>query len=127
MVDTIHAAGQHGFKILHGQRPGEGFFIEELVEGLGLEQHLVVGRRSHHILVSLPLLGDAGDLAVERMVAGAGCFGFAVQKVQSQPEEDSEEGEYAHADAQTLVGRSQVSEGAGGEIESDAHCLTHPR
>ena len=29
----LHAAGKDGFKVLHGQGPGEGFLVKELVEG----------------------------------------------------------------------------------------------
>lgn len=121
-----YASGQDGFKVLHGERPGEGFFVEEFVEGLGLEQQAGVGRLAHEVLVSLPFLGDAGDLAVEGMIAGASGFSLTVKQVQSQTQEESEDGEHAHADAQTLVGWSQISKGARGEIESNAHGVNLP-
>ena len=28
----LHAAGENGFEVFHGQGPAEGFFVEELVE-----------------------------------------------------------------------------------------------
>ena len=40
-LGDLHAAGQHGFKILHGQGPGECFLIEKLVQAFGLQQDLL--------------------------------------------------------------------------------------
>ena len=68
---NLHAAGQNRFKILHGQRPGEGLLVEELVEGIGLREQLGIVGPLHQGLVALPLLGDAGDLGVEGVFAGA--------------------------------------------------------
>ena len=35
----LHAGGKNGLHGFHGEGPGEGFFIEELVESFGLGEH----------------------------------------------------------------------------------------
>ena len=67
----LHAGGQHGFQGFHGQGPGESFLVEELVEGLRLVEQLGVVGLAHQGLGILALGANAGDLAVERVLAGA--------------------------------------------------------
>ncbi len=86
------AAGENGFKVLHGQGPGEGFFVEELVEGVGLDEQLGVVGALHEGLVALALAGDAGDFAVEGVVAGAGLLGFLMKGVEADAEDDGQAG-----------------------------------
>jgi hypothetical protein len=119
----LDSAGQNGFKVLHGQRPGEGFFVEEPVERPGLGEQLSVGRLAHQVLVALPLLGDLGDLAVQRVFAGAGFFSLLVEGAQTQAQAKGNRGQHGHGDAQALEGRPEIGVGAGGEIERDAHRL----
>ncbi len=42
------------------------------------------------------------------------------------PRTMAKQGQNAHDDAQALEGRSKIGEGAGGEIERDAHGLVCP-
>jgi len=55
------------------------------------------------------------------VVAGAGGFGLLVDGVQAKAEQDGNQRQNAHGDAQALNGRSQIGEGAGGEIEGNSH------
>ena len=73
------------------------------------------------------LTGDAGDFAVEGVIAGAGLLGLLVQSAQAEAEGDRQHGENANGDAQSLEGGTDIGEGAGGEIECDTHGLTCPR
>jgi hypothetical protein len=122
----LDAAGQNGFKVLHGQGPGEGFLVEELVESVGLGEQLGVVGALHEGFVILALAGDAGDFAIEGVIAGAGLLGLLVEGVEADAEDDGQKGQNARADAEALEGRSKIGEGAGGEIERDAHGLTCP-
>jgi hypothetical protein len=117
----LNAAGQHDFEVFHGQGPGEGFLLEEPVEGGGLDQQLGIGRLVHQVLVGFALLGDLGDFGVERVFAGAGILGLAVKGVQAQRQANADQDQDRHGDAQAFDGGAQVGVGAIGEIDRDAH------
>lgn len=125
--DHLHAAGQNRFKIFHGQGPGERFFVKEFVELAGLGQQLRVVGPLHQGLVVLALQGNARDFAVEGVLAGARLFCLLMQGPQAQKQKHGHESENAHGHAQPLEGRSQVGEGATGEIESNPHRSACPR
>ena len=118
---NLNAAGQDGLKVFHGQRPGEGLFVEELVERGDLAQQQGVGRLPHHVLVALPLAVDGVDPGLHVLLGRAGHFGLLVEGPQSQAKANGNHRQRRHGDAQALEGRPDVGVGAGGEIECDLH------
>ena len=44
----LHAGGKNGFHGFHGEGPGEGLFVEELVESFGLREQLGIVGVAHH-------------------------------------------------------------------------------
>ena len=85
-----------------------------------VEQLGVVGAL-HKGFVTQALAGDARDFTIERVLAGAGLLGLLMEGVESKTESDGQQSQDTHADAQALEGRSEIGEGAGGEIERNAH------
>jgi hypothetical protein len=79
----LHSAREHGLEVLHRQGPGESFRIEEFVKHGRLFEQLRVSGLAHQVFVALPFLGNPGDLAVQRMITGAGYFGFPMNGVQA--------------------------------------------
>jgi hypothetical protein len=61
---------------------------------------------AHHGLGRRALGLDAGDLAVERVLAGACIIGLAVEEMEAQEEEETKHGERGHSDAQALERRT---------------------
>ena len=50
-IGGLYSAGKHHFQVLHGQRPTEGFLIEELIQRANLGQQLHIGGLAHHLLL----------------------------------------------------------------------------
>ena len=79
----LDAGGEDGFHGFHGEGPGEGFFVEALVEEFGLLEEFGVLGLLHEGLGGLALGLNAGDLAVERVLESAGFGGLAVEEMQA--------------------------------------------
>jgi len=113
----LHSAGQYGFQVFHGQCPGEGLLIEKMVERDGMGQQLRVFRLPHQVLIALPFQGNLRDLAVYRVLAGAGIFRLLVKGAQPQQQAKADKDQHRHGDAQPLDGRSKVGVRMSSEIE----------
>ena len=117
----LHAGGKNGFHGFHGEGPGKGLCVEELVELFGLSEHARILGPAHHGGGCGTLGFDTGKPAVERVLEIAGRVGLAVEEMKAQEEEETEHGERSHGDAQTLDRRTDVGVGASGEIERNPH------
>ena len=90
---NLDSGGEGGFEVLHGERPTEGLFVEELIERLRLLEELGVVRLAHQVLIALTLAVECGDLVVEGALAGAGLFGLIVEGVQAEEKPDGNDSE----------------------------------
>ena len=85
---NLHAGWQDGLHGFHGESPGEGLFVEDLVEGLGLSQQLRVGGLMHEVFGVLALGLDARNLHVDGMLSGACFSGAAIEEMKPEAKED---------------------------------------
>ena len=63
--ETCTPAGKNGFKVLHGEGPGEGLFVEELIESFGLREYAGIVGAVHHGDCRWRSDSTWADLAVE--------------------------------------------------------------
>src|ERR1017187_6188305 len=84
----LNAAWQYSFQVFHCEGPGESFLVEQAIERGRLIQNFSIGRLPHHVLVALPLLLNAGNGSVERMVARPRFLSLVMQRVQAKTEAD---------------------------------------